>query len=206
MMRRGNWAKAFRVLALAAGVSWLVGSALTAVAADSVVINGCVKKSTGVLRILLAPGETCGKGETALSWYQMGQGGTPLVSFDELDGLLCTNNRVAGTIEISYNSAGVATATCVPSSPPNTICTPGSAYSCYSGPSGTENVGACASGTKICNAAGSGYGPCTGETLPSPEVCDGRDNDCNGATDDNLSPPAFCTNGGSCANGNWQCF
>ena len=30
------------------------------------------------------------------------------------------------------------------------------------------------------------WGPCQGETVPSPEICDGKDNDCNGASDENL--------------------
>ena len=64
------------------------------------------------------------------------------------------------------------------------LCVPGSVRSCYSGPAGTENVGACSSGTQNCNASGSGYGACIGEVQPVAEVCDGNDNDCDGAIDE----------------------
>jgi hypothetical protein len=48
-------------------------------------------------------------------------------------------------------------------------------------------------------APGCEYG-CT-PTVPPTEVCDGRDNDCNGAIDDGLTPPASmtCANQGVCA-------
>ena len=61
---------------------------------------------------------------------------------------------------------------------------------CYTGPEGTLNVGVCQEGTQICNA-GQWYGRratgnytlgvCTGEVLPSEEICDGADNDGNGS-------------------------
>ena len=63
---------------------------------------------------------------------------------------------------------------------------------CYTGPEGTLNVGVCQEGTQICNA-GQWYGRratgnytlgvCTGEILPSEEICDGADNDCDGIVD-----------------------
>lgn len=68
----------------------------------------------------------------------------------------------------------------------STTCNPGQSRSCYSGPASTLNVGSCSAGTQTCNQDGSGYGPCTGEILPTPEVCDARDNDCDGSTDEGL--------------------
>ncbi|EYF00306.1 hypothetical protein [Chondromyces apiculatus] len=63
------------------------------------------------------------------------------------------------------------------------LCIPGETRSCYSGPPGTENVGACASGTETCGADGSAWEPCVGEVLPTPETCDtDLDDDCDGAT------------------------
>ena len=50
-------------------------------------------------------------------------------------------------------------------------CTPGATKPCYSGPAGTEGIGACLAGTQACLPDGSGYGVCTGEVLPSPENC-----------------------------------
>jgi hypothetical protein len=53
---------------------------------------------------------------------------------------------------------------------------------CYSGPAGTDGVGVCRAGVRTCTDGS--YSACTGEVLPSQEVCDGQDNDCNGQTDD----------------------
>jgi len=55
-------------------------------------------------------------------------------------------------------------------------------FSCYTGPAGTRNVGACQPGVSTCR--GGEFGPCEGQVLPSPEVCNGIDDDCNGLADD----------------------
>src|SRR5689334_14822027 len=60
-------------------------------------------------------------------------------------------------------------------------CTAGETEPCYSGPSGTENVGACVGGTRTCTDAGV-FGACEGEVLPGTETCDGTDQDCDGST------------------------
>ncbi|MFT3769337.1 MAG: MopE-related protein [Minicystis sp.] len=68
---------------------------------------------------------------------------------------------------------------------PGCVCTPNEAASCYSGPDGTLDVGACVAGTKLCNDQGTAWGPCTGEVLPQPETCDTpEDDDCNGQTNE----------------------
>jgi hypothetical protein len=70
--------------------------------------------------------------------------------------------------------------------------------SCYTGPAGTQGVGACMAGTQTCTGGAFG-GACVGEILPAEEVCDGIDNDCNGITDDVTGLGAACTNGvGAC--------
>jgi|GEM_PF-4953405 len=46
-------------------------------------------------------------------------------------------------------------------------------------------VGACSGGHTVCNAAGDG-GVCSTDNLKSSEVCDGIDNDCDGATDEDI--------------------
>lgn len=65
------------------------------------------------------------------------------------------------------------------------VCTPGAIEACYTGPAGTEGVGACVAGTRTCEADGSGFGACVGEVTPSEEVCTtAADDDCDGVTDD----------------------
>lgn len=62
------------------------------------------------------------------------------------------------------------------------VCQPRTKASCYTGPAGTENVGLCQAGEKVCNAAGDGYGPCTGDVGPAlaDDCVTGLDGDCNG--------------------------
>jgi hypothetical protein len=64
----------------------------------------------------------------------------------------------------------------------STPCEPGTTAPCYSGPEGTEGVGACAAGTMECKADGTGYGACSGEVLPAADDCaTPEDEDCDGA-------------------------
>src|SRR5262249_39227887 len=67
-------------------------------------------------------------------------------------------------------------------------CTPGSTASCYSGPTGTQGVGACKAGLQTCNAQGTGYGACIGEVDPVAEDCATPvDDNCNGQTNEGCS-------------------
>jgi hypothetical protein len=58
-------------------------------------------------------------------------------------------------------------------------CNVGDVVSCYTGPSGTLNVGACRAGTQTCSVQGessAAFGACTGEILPSStNTCRGPD-------------------------------
>jgi hypothetical protein len=68
------------------------------------------------------------------------------------------------------------------------LCTPNTTSSCYGGPPGTQGVGVCKPGSQTCNSMGTGFGPCTGDVVPSPDICtDNLDNDCNGTTNDGVS-------------------
>jgi hypothetical protein len=59
---------------------------------------------------------------------------------------------------------------------------------CYSGPPNTQGRGVCVAGTQECNSApGSNmtsYGVCMGERVPTPELCNNQDDDCDGDIDD----------------------
>lgn len=77
---------------------------------------------------------------------------------------------------------------------------------CYEGPAGTQGVGVCAAGERVCSLGV--FGACGGtapdgtifqpQILPSEEICDGQDNDCDGTADE--GPPA-CPGAFECVNG-----
>jgi hypothetical protein len=65
------------------------------------------------------------------------------------------------------------------------VCTPDETQPCYSGPDGTQDVGACKAGTQTCNAEGTAFGPCGGEVTPQAEVCGTPvDESCDGTNDE----------------------
>ena len=74
-------------------------------------------------------------------------------------------------------------------------CSPGDSRTCYDGPTGTQDVGACRHGAQTCT--GGLWGPCQGQVLPTPEVCNGVDDDCSGNPDDG----DLCATGYACTNG-----
>jgi hypothetical protein len=75
--------------------------------------------------------------------------------------------------------------------------------SCYTGPEGTRDVGTCRSGEQECISGV--LTSCLGEVLPQPEVCDGRDNNCDGQVD--VLDQTSCDTGmkGACAEGTLTC-
>jgi len=69
---------------------------------------------------------------------------------------------------------------------------------CYTGAAGTNGVGVCHGGTSTC-AAGT-WGSCAGQVVPTAERCNGLDDDCDGAVDEN-----FPTLGNACSVGVGAC-
>ena len=78
---------------------------------------------------------------------------------------------------------------------------------CYTGTLGTLGVGVCEGGTQACTLGA--WADCEGQTLPGPEVCDGRNNDCDadGADEGDPGGGLGCSTGipGVCAVGTTAC-
>ncbi|MFO0713902.1 MAG: hypothetical protein U0353_28865 [Sandaracinus sp.] len=60
-------------------------------------------------------------------------------------------------------------------------CDPGAVQVCFPGPPGRRGVGACTDGTQTCEMTRT-WGECVGGIGPSRDVCDGRDNLCDGCS------------------------
>ena len=61
-------------------------------------------------------------------------------------------------------------------------CQPGARRPCYTGPAQTRGKGVCKTGIQTCGADAK-WGNCFNEVTPSKEICDGKDNDCDGNVD-----------------------
>ena len=77
---------------------------------------------------------------------------------------------------------------------------------CYTGPAGTKGVGLCKEGNETCGPGG--VVTCK-DTKPAKEICDNKDNDCNGQVDDNITQTCFDGPGaagiGNCKSGTKTC-
>ena len=64
-------------------------------------------------------------------------------------------------------------------------CRVGTTVVCFSGAVDKPGIGVCRAGLRTCGSDMQ-WGPCEGQVLPSAEVCDGLDNDCDGVTDNGV--------------------
>jgi hypothetical protein len=76
---------------------------------------------------------------------------------------------------------------------------PGGGVACITG-----KLGVCSAGTTVCSG---GALVCNQNVQPSPEVCDGKDNNCDGQVDEGNPPGIACNTGlpGVCAAGTTSC-
>ena len=118
-------------------------------------------------------------------------------------GLEETTGEDGSTTDPSTDSADPSSTSSSPGE-----CEAGETRTCYTGPDGTADVGLCSSGTQACGEDGLWTGTCDGELLPGTESCDGEDNDCDGASDnDNPDGGGACNTGlaGPCQPGVLTC-
>jgi len=101
---------------------------------------------------------------------------TGAVTLDKL-GMVCADGEVlVYTVGVGWD--------CAPPPVVGPVCESGSFVSCYTGPPDTLDVGPCRAGQADCKPDQSGFGSCSGEVTPVPEVCDNEaDDDCDGQTD-----------------------
>ncbi|MBX3125311.1 MAG: hypothetical protein KF718_01270 [Polyangiaceae bacterium] len=97
----------------------------------------------------------------------------------------------------------------------STPCWEGAEEACYTGPPSTQGIGECKDGTTTCSKGV--FGPCVGDVGPATEVCDDKDNNCNGIVDEGCacqtgesrpcySGPSGTANEGKCKDGTQSCL
>lgn len=72
-------------------------------------------------------------------------------------------------------------------------CIEGDALVCYSGNPATRHVGACKDGSRYCSSGSFTSSACSLEILPSAEICNAVDDNCNGTIDEGSNNPG-CLN------------
>lgn len=112
----------------------------------------------------------------------------------ETSGWVTTTEADNGTAEICGNNVDEDCSTVADDAPECVNqCEPGAVQDCG------ETKGECGKqlGTSTCDSKGA-WGACAGDTKPTAEVCDGADNDCDDATDEDFGVGESCTAKGAC--------
>lgn len=89
---------------------------------------------------------------------------------------------------------------CVTGSPQVSECEPNTERAC-----GDFDKGACRKGIQKCGEDGKWDTVCLGEVRPAPEVCNGKDDDCDESTDEQIAPVACALTAGVCAGKSQAC-
>lgn len=111
----------------------------------------------------------------------------------------CVKNKL-GCIVWSEKTPCKSTEKCQKGLQKCAACNPKDSRDCYDGPTGTGGKGLCKNGTQVCKDDGSGFGSCVGAIKPTKELCDSKDNDCDGAVDED-----FADKGKTCSTGQGAC-
>jgi hypothetical protein len=87
-------------------------------------------------------------------------------------------------------------------------CSSGTSEECYEGPDGTAGRGACRLGRHSC--IDEKWGPCEGQVIPTNELCNGVDDNCDGVVDNGFERDgALCSyqgaKGACKTEGKWHC-